>query len=192
MRLYVADRKLAVSSSSFLRFVDLLAILPFYVSTGVDTTSSCHPGYFRLFRGAQSRPGTIAPIWRFFHAGVCFNREEEIILFGLVAIFILFLSAVVFTSFENEAQPECFSLVFHSFWWSVCTRATVGVRRCLSVTTGGKVFTFFCPARGSRAIISGFPAGLVASGTFKSNVKWKAMNQNAGTEQSRLPSQMTS
>ena len=67
--------------------------------------------------------------------------------------------------FENEAQPEVFSSVFHSLWWSVCTLTTVGYGDVYPVTTGGKIFTFVVLATG-LGIIS-VPAGLVASALSK-------------------------
>jgi len=179
MRLYVADRKLAFIFS-FFGFVDLLAILPFYVSTGVDLRSVRAIRLFRLFRVLKVVRYNRA-IWRFHRALLI--AKEEIILFGLVASLLLFLSAVGIYYFENEAQPEVFSSVFHSFWWSVCTLTTVGYGDVYPVTTGGKVFTFFVLATG-LGIIS-VPAGLVASALSKAR-EMEAHESNAGTEQSRL------
>ena len=74
---------------------------------------------------------------------------------------LLFLAAVGIYHFENEAQPEVFSSVFHSLWWSVCTLTTVGYGDVYPITTGGKVFTFFVLAIGLGLI--SVPSGLVAS-----------------------------
>lgn len=161
LRLYVADRKLSFVFS-FFGLVDLFAILPFYISTGVDLRSIRAVRLFRLFR--------ILKIVRYSAAIRRFHRalliaKEEIVLFAIVAVLLLYLSAVGIYYFENEAQPEAFSSVFHSLWWSVCTLTTVGYGDVYPVTTGGKIFTFVVLATG-LGIIS-VPAGLVASALSK-------------------------
>lgn len=161
LRVYVADRKLSFVFS-FFGLVDLLAILPFYISAGVDLRSIRAIRLFRLFR--------ILKVVRYSAAIRRFHRalliaKEEIVLFALAATLLLYLSAVGICYFENEAQPEAFSSVFHSLWWSVCTLTTVGYGDVYPVTTGGKIFTFGVLATG-LGIIS-VPAGLVASALSK-------------------------
>lgn len=157
LRLYVADRKWSFIFS-FFGMIDLLAILPFYVSTGVDLRSIRAVRLLRLFR--------ILKIVRYKRAIRRFHRalliaREEIVLFGLVAGLLLYLSAVGIYYFENEAQPEVFASVFHSLWWAVCTLTTVGYGDVYPVTAGGRIFTFFVLLTG-LGIVS-VPAGLVAS-----------------------------
>jgi len=172
LRMYVADRKRSFLFS-FFGLIDLLAILPFYVSAGVDLRSVRAFRLFRLFRAFK--------VVRYNQALQRFHRalliaKEEIILFGLVTTLLLYLSAVGIYYFENKAQPEVFSSVFHSLWWSVCTLTTVGYGDIYPVTTGGKTFTFFVLATG-LGIIS-VPAGLVASALSKA----REMEANDGNE----------
>lgn len=161
LRLYVADRKLSFVLS-FFGLVDLFAILPFYISTGVDLRSIRAVRLFRLFRVLKVVRYSAAI--RRFHRALLIAKEE-IVLFALVAALLLYLSAVGIYYFENDAQPEVFSSVFHSLWWSVCTLTTVGYGDVYPVTTGGKLFTFVVLATG-LGIIS-VPAGLVASALSK-------------------------
>ena len=63
--------------------------------------------------------------------------------------------------FENQAQPEAFTSVFHSLWWAVVTLTTVGYGDVTPVTVGGKVFTFF-------VLIVGLGIVAVPSGRFAS------------------------
>ena len=161
LRLYVADKKLSFVFS-FFGLVDLLAILPFYISTGVDLRSVRAIRLFRLFRILKVVRYNAA--MRRFHRALLIAKEE-IILFALVAGLLLYLSAVGIYYFENETQPEVFSSVFHSLWWSVCTLTTVGYGDVYPVTTGGKIFTFVVLATG-LGIIS-VPAGLVVSALSK-------------------------
>jgi len=157
LRVWVADRKLSFIFS-FYGLVDLLAILPFYVAAGIDLRSIRAIRLFRLFR--------VLKIVRYNKAICRFHKalliaKEEFILFGLVAGMVLYLSAVGIYYFENQAQPEVFSSVFHSLWWSLCTLTTVGYGDVYPVTTGGRVFTFFVLITGLGVI--SVPAGLVAS-----------------------------
>ena len=87
------------------------------------------------------------------------------ILFVCVAILLLYFSAVGIYYFEHEAQPDKFSSVFHSMWWSVETLTTVGYGDIIPVTVGGKVFTLAILLIG-LGIVS-VPAGLVASALSK-------------------------
>jgi len=87
--------------------------------------------------------------------------REELILFGFVALIMLYLSAVGIYYFENPAQPEQFKSVFHSLWWAVTTLTTVGYGDMYPITTGGKLFTFIVLMIGLGIVA--VPTGLVAS-----------------------------
>ena len=80
-------------------------------------------------------------IRRFRHA-FRFAREE-VVLFGSVAVLLLFLLAVGIYYFEGEAQPEEIGSVLDSLWWAVAPLATVGYGDVYPVTAGGRIFTFF-------------------------------------------------
>ena len=82
LRLYVADKKLSYIFS-FYGLIDLIAIIPFYISAGVDLRSL---RVFRLFRLAQS-----FKLIRYSKAMRRFTQafmmaKEEFILFGILAI----------------------------------------------------------------------------------------------------------
>ena len=161
LRLWVADRKLRYTFS-FFGIVDLLAILPFYLSTGVDLRSIRALRFLRLFRAFKIVRYSKA-IQRFHRAFLI--AKEEIVLFLCVAALVLYFAAVGIYYFENEAQPETFASVFHSLWWAVATLTTVGYGDVYPVTVGGKIFTFFVLLIG-LGIVS-VPAGLVASSLSK-------------------------
>src|SRR5699024_12673623 len=77
--------------------------------------------------------------------------KEEIILFLMVTAIFLFLASAGIYYFENDAQPEFFSSVFHSGWWSIVTLTTVGYGDVYPVTLGGKLFTFMILMIGVRS-----------------------------------------
>lgn len=161
LRLLVADRKFSFVFS-FFGLIDLLAILPFYLSAGVDLRSFRAVRLFRLFR--------VLKIVRYNRAIRRFHRalliaKEEFVLFGLMAALLLYFSAVGIYYFESEAQPEAFASVFHSLWWAVCTLTTVGYGDVYPVTAGGRMFTFLVLGVGLGVI--SVPAGLVASALSK-------------------------
>jgi voltage-gated potassium channel len=160
--------RLALSQSrrgylfSFFGLIDLVAILPFYLSLGIDLRSLRVFRLLRLFR--------ILKLARYSAAMQRFNRafviaREELILFGATAVMLLYLSAVVIYHFENEAQPEVFTSIFDSLWWAVATLTTVGYGDIYPVTAGGRFFTFFVLLLGLGVVA--VPTGLIASALSK-------------------------
>lgn len=157
VRVYVADRKRDYVLS-FYGIIDFIAILPFYLSLGVDLRSVRILRILRLFRLFKLVRYNKA-IQRLLKAFVV--AKEEIVLFSVVTIILLYLSATGIYYFENEAQPEEFQSIFHSLWWAVATLTTVGYGDIYPITVGGQIFTFFILMIGLGIVA--LPAGLLAS-----------------------------
>lgn len=171
LRVYVADRKRDYVLS-FYGIIDFLAIAPFYLSIGMDLRSLRILRMLRLFR--------LFKLARYNSAMQRFSRafiiaKEEIVLFGIVTIMLLYLSAVGIYYFENEAQPEQFKSIFHSFWWAVATLTTVGYGDVYPVTVGGRVFTFLILMVGLGIVA--VPAGLLASALSKARSEEQKENE---------------
>lgn len=147
---------------SFYGAVDLLAILPFYLTTGLDLRSLRAFRLLRLFRLLKLVRYSAA--MQRYHRAFLIAREE-LVFFGIISLIMLYLSAVGIYYFENEAQPEDFASVFHSLWWAVATLAAVGYGDVIPVTVGGKVFTFFVLVIGLGVVA--VPSGLFASALSK-------------------------
>lgn len=147
---------------SFFGIVDILSILPFYLSTGLDLRAVRMLRLFRLFRILKLVRYSTA-LNRFKSAFAIAKEELMLFLFATMAMF--YLSGVGIYYFENEAQPEAFSSIFHSLWWSVITLTTVGYGDIYPITVGGKIFTLFILIIG-LGIVS-IPAGLIASALSK-------------------------
>ena len=165
LRFYVADKKLGYVLS-FYGLIDLIAILPFYLSSGIDLRSLRIFRMFRLFR--------LMKLLRFGRAMRRFSRafviaKEEIVLFGVVTVMLMYLSAVGIYYFEHQAQPEAFKSVIHSLWWSVTTLTTVGYGDVYPITAGGKIFTFIMLMIGLGIVA--IPAGLLASALSKARME---------------------
>jgi voltage-gated potassium channel len=166
LRLFLAEKK-PKFVFSFFGIIDLLAILPFYIttfflSTSLDLRSVRAFRMLRLFRAFKIIRYSKA-ISRFHHALLI--AREEIILFLIVTVMLIYFSAVGIYYFEHDVQPDKFTSVFHSLWWSVSTLTTVGYGDIYPVTIGGKIFTFGILLIG-LGIIS-VPAGLVSSALSK-------------------------
>ncbi|MDG1192254.1 MAG: ion transporter [Arenicellales bacterium] len=161
LRLYLSQKKLSFVFS-FYGLIDLAAVLPFYLALGLDLRS------LRIFRLA--RLAILLKIFRFSKAARRFQLafklvKEEILVFGLFSLALIYLSAVGIYHFEHEAQPEVFVSVFDGIWWATVTLTTVGYGDVVPITTGGKVFTFFVFIVGLSMIA--VPSGLVASALSK-------------------------
>lgn len=147
---------------SFFGVVDLMAILPFYLLLGFDLRSLRVLRLLRLFRLLKlARYGAAT---KRLHRAFIIIREE-LILFGAVALVMLYLASVGIYYFERAAQPEIFSSVFHCMWWSVTTLTTVGYGDAYPITVGGRIFTFLILTIGLGIVA--VPSGLFASALSK-------------------------
>ncbi|GET31573.1 ion transporter [Prolixibacter bellariivorans] len=161
LRIYVAQKPFKYIFS-FYGLIDLIAILPFYITRTIDLRSLRVFRVFRIFRALKLVRYNRA--LRRFHIAFRIIREE-LILFAVLSAIMIFLSASGIYFFENKAQPELFRSIFHSLWWAVVTLTTVGYGDVYPVTIGGKIFTFFVLVVGIGIVT--VPAGLVASGLSK-------------------------
>lgn len=155
LRLTVAEKKLRFIFS-FYGLIDLAAILPFYLSTGIDLRSIRVVRMLRLFR-----------IFKLLRYGKAIERfkaafldiKEELVVFLIVAVLAIFVASVGIYYFESEAQPKQFGSVFHCMWWAVVTLTTVGYGDVYPITVGGKIFT-------GAILITGLGVIAVPSGLF--------------------------
>lgn len=158
-------------ATSFLGIVDLFAILPFYV-TGMDLRSLRAFRLMRLFRILKLARYSAA-IQRMTRALTMI--KEELVLFGAVALVVIYLSAVGIYQFENEAQPDRFTTIFDSLWWAVGTLTTVGYGDIYPITAGGRAFTFLVLITGLGVVA--VPTGLFASALAKARAEEEEAHQ---------------
>lgn len=161
LRIAVAERRLGFVFS-FFGLVDLIAILPFYLSLGLDLRSVRALRFLRIFR--------ILKLARYSAAIARFHRafliaREELALFAVAAFVLVYLAAVGVYYFERTAQPEVFASIFHSLWWAIVTLTTVGYGDAYPVTAGGQIFTGLILVLGLGVVA--VPTGLVASALAK-------------------------
>jgi voltage-gated potassium channel len=137
--------------------VDLVAILPFYLSAwvGIDLLFLRVFRLFRIFKLTRYSPamGLLTTVLR---------REAR--TFG-AAMFILGIILVFAASgiylVEHESQPEAFGSIPAAMWWAVATLTTVGYGDVTPVTPLGKLFGASVTIVGVGMVA--LPAGILAS-----------------------------
>ena len=156
-RLAVAERPWRFARS-FFGIVDLVAVLPFYLSLGADLRSA---RVFRLLRWVR-----IMKLARYNLALRRLRRasvlvREELVLFAGTTAVLIFLAAAGIYHFEHERQPNEFASVFDGLWWAVVTLTTVGYGDAYPITIGGRVFAAVVVLLGIGIVA--VPTGLFAS-----------------------------
>lgn len=163
---------------SFYGFVDIAAILPYFLSAGAYDLRSVR--LFRLLRLVRllKLARYTAALGRFRKAFLI--AKEELVIFSGLSVILLYLSAVGIYYFEHDAQPEVFRSIFDGLWWAVATLATVDYGDVYPVTEGGRLFTFIVLVIGLGIVA--VPTGLVASALGEARRK---ENEEANKTQSR-------
>jgi voltage-gated potassium channel len=162
-RILVARKKMSYVLS-FYGITDLIAIVPFYLSLGIDLRSIRILRLLRLFRIFKILRFHIA-IERFCYAFKLIRAE--LLLFSVLSIILIYVSSVGIYFFENPAQPDHFSSIIHCLWWSIVTLTSVGYGDIYPITVGGRIFTSFIVIIGIGIIA--VPTGLLASALTKTD-----------------------
>jgi voltage-gated potassium channel len=157
LRLFASESRLKFFFS-FFGLIDLIAILPFYLTLGMDLKSLRAIRLFRILRLFKFlRYGnTMEKIKKSFN-----SIKRELFLFTLATLMLLYFSSIGIYYFENEAQPEVFASIFDAMWWSVATLTTVGYGDVYPITNGGKIFASVIVFIGLGLVA--IPTGLIAS-----------------------------
>jgi len=140
-------------------FIDLLAILPFYLEVFLHHVLDLR--FLRIFRLAR-----LLKLTR--------NSDATTVLFRVIARewpimsaasfimgLLLILTATIGYLLENEAQPEKFENIPQSIYWAVITLASVGYGDISPVTPWGRAMTSVLALLGIG--IFAIPAALLAS-----------------------------
>ena len=70
---------------------------------------------------------------------------------------------------EHEAQPEKFSSITESIWWSTISLATVGYGDVYPVTVGGKIFASIISLVGIGIVA--IPTGVISASFVEEIIK---------------------
>lgn len=150
---------------SFWTLIDLIAILPFFIS-GVNETF-----LLRLFR--LIRLFSVIRIGRYSTAlknvlDAISDRKHELLFAVAISTTVLVISSTFMYLLEAELQPEAFGSIIRSIWWAAAALTTVGYGDVYPITALGKVFAVVS-AFSSIGIVA-LPAGILA-GSFTEKFK---------------------
>ena len=143
--------------------VDLIAILPFYLPMlfASDLRFVRALRLFRLLRlfkvGRYSKALNL--IARVFRA-----KNEELAVSAFAAAILFCIVSALMYHVESAAQPEAFSSIFATMWWTVSALTPLG-SGVVPLTSAGKLLAALT-AFGGVALFA-LPAGILASGFSK-------------------------
>ena len=146
---------------SFFGLIDLISILPFFLTLIIPFDLR----FLRIFR--------LLRIFRVFKLGryseslkkigrVFVAKKEELFVSLMAVLFLVVLSASMIYILEHEAQPEIYSNIPNSIYWSFITLTTVGYGDIYPVTPLGKLFTIIVALLGVGMIA--LPTAIISSG----------------------------
>ena len=137
--------------------IDLMAILPFYLSMFVALDLRI----LRVFR--VMRILKIGRYSRSMQTLLTVLRNEAHSLGAAISVLLVFtvIAATCIYYIEHTAQPEVFSSIPSSLWWALVTLTTVGYGDAVPITTLGKVFGGFITIMG--ICFYALPAGILSS-----------------------------
>ena len=141
-----------------LAIIDLIAFLPFYLSTffAIDLRLLRIFRLLRLLKLTRYSPALLV-IW-----SVMRNQSKALTAALFVMVTALIFSSSIIYLFEKEAQPEAFASIPHAMWWGIATLTTVGYGDLAPITLGGKIFGAFTMILGIGMFA--LPTGVIATG----------------------------
>lgn len=146
---------------SFWGIIDLLAIIGLYGAGPYILREIRALRFISLFKYEPAAMNIISAFREI---------KKELTYFSLMAMFMLYVSAVGVYYFENPTNSENFPDIFQSLWWAVVTLTTVGYGDISPVTHGGQIFAGIIIMIGLG--IFAVPTGLIA-GAFSDIFKKK-------------------
>ena len=90
------------------------------------------------------------------------NERRSLMAALTVMLVLLVLTASAMYMLEHEAQPQLFSSIPATLWWSIVTIASVGYGDMIPVTAAGRIFAGFTMLLGIAMFA--VPAGILATG----------------------------
>ena len=156
--------------------IDLVAILPFYIQSiflfDLRVLRILRLlRFLRLFRLTAYMKATRLVI------NVFKATRNELLLSLVLAMFLIVISSSLVYFAEHLAQPDKFSSIPSTIWWSVVTLTTVGYGDMIPITTIGKIFTGTILLAG--VALFALPAGILSAGFLEEIRKAKNGRKHA-------------
>lgn len=146
---------------SFMAFVDLISILPFYLPfiLPIDLKVLRMLRLLRVFRLLKVNRYTSA----LSTIGNVLKRKSNQLISSLIVVFILMIiSSLLMYSVENPVQPEVFNNAFSGLWWAIATFTTVGYGDIYPITGWGRLFSSIIALLGIGLVA--VPTGIISAG----------------------------
>jgi voltage-gated potassium channel len=141
--------------------IDLLAILPFYLHALFVLDLRVLRllrllRFLRIFRltSYMSSAKVLTNVFK--------NKAQELLISLILTIGLIILSSCIMYFAEHPAQPDKFSSIPATLWWSVVTLTTIGYGDMIPVTLVGKFFTAVIALTGVALLA--LPAGIITAG----------------------------
>ncbi|MDR1593040.1 MAG: ion transporter [Prevotellaceae bacterium] len=139
----------------------------------------CDFRFIRIFR--------LIRFLRFFKLGRYLNatkvishvfsaKKNELVLCLIITFCLITVASSMMYFIEHEQQPDKFSSIPETMWWSVTTLTTVGYGDVFPITTLGRILTAFISILGLGMFA--LPAGILASGFADEFHKIKEKDKN--------------
>ncbi|MBX9992894.1 cyclic nucleotide-gated ion channel [Phreatobacter oligotrophus] len=137
--------------------VDLIVILPFYVSLigGIDLRFLLLLRLARFFKLARYSPGFASlteALW---------SERRALGASLIIFIGVLVIAAAAMRLAEHDAQPDKFATIPDALWWAVITLTTVGYGDVFPVTPAGKLIAGVTAITGVAMLA--LPVGIIAT-----------------------------
>jgi voltage-gated potassium channel len=150
-----------------LGLIDLLAVLPFFLASGLDPSE----GLRNSLRA--SRAVRLLALLRILKMGhyleamrtlgrVLRDNHEELLIGATVGALLLLFSSSLMYMLEGEANPTQFGSIPLAMWWGVTTLTTVGYGDAIPLTPEGKLLGGFIQVAG--VLVFALPAAILAGG----------------------------
>jgi len=186
LRVWTAKLKFPNSKFPYLSFIfsagaiiDLAAILPFYLPfvTGFDLR------FLRIFR--LLRMFRIFKLGRYSEAmgiiGKVLKKEKEKLITTIVlTLIMIFMASTIMYYVENQAQPEVFTNIIETTWWSIATFTTIWLGDVYPITVAGKICGGIISLLG--LMIIALPSGIICSGFMDEIYREKKICPHCGKE----------
>lgn len=145
-----------------LLLVDLIAILPFYL-TGLGFATDLRflralrlVRLLRLFKLARYSESMVA------FAIVLRKKKPDLVITLFANVLLLIVASSMMYYVEHDVQPEAFSSIPETMWWGIATLTTVGYGDVTPVTPLGKLLGAITAVLGIG--LFALPASILASG----------------------------
>ena len=177
LRLLSAPSKLRFAFST-LGIIDLLAVLPYYVTISMDNKKESGGKSLAAFRLVRMiRVCRVLKISRYNRGlrilgkTIVSSKQEIMSLFLYLTIVVILMSSIIYHAEEFSNNKSYFKSIPDVFWFTIITMTSVGYGDMVPMTIPGKIAAIFCFLSGIILLLS-LPVPIFIS-HFKASYKKK-------------------